>query len=88
MRLFFAAGISVLSLVPMMKTAVAQSGCTQITGLVHDSTGAIIRGASVQIDGGSSTSSDSAGKFRTTCVSAGRHSLHIFFEVSPSQPWQ
>ncbi|HZY62538.1 MAG TPA: TonB-dependent receptor [Edaphobacter sp.] len=59
--------------------AVAQKPCdgSKVTGIVQDSTGAIIPGASIQIDNGETVESGDAGQFRFACASAGQHHLHI-----------
>ena len=57
----------------------AQTGCTPFTGFVHDTTDAIIPGASIRLDDAPSIFSDSAGRFRIACVPAGRHTLRASF---------
>jgi hypothetical protein len=60
-------------------SAGAQTGCTSIVGVVRDSTAAAIPGASVQIDSAGPIPGDASGRFRLSCVPAGRHTLHISF---------
>jgi hypothetical protein len=60
-------------------TAVAQSGCTPLAGVVHDATAAVIPGASVRLDSAAPIVGDASGRFRIACVPAGRHTLHIAF---------
>jgi hypothetical protein len=48
-----------------------------VTGIVRDSTGAIIPGASIVLDGGTTAQSGDAGQFRFACASLGQHHLHI-----------
>jgi hypothetical protein len=59
--------------------AAAQTGCTPLAGVVHDSTEAVIPGASVQFDSAARVLGDPSGRFRIACVPAGRHTLHISF---------
>jgi hypothetical protein len=61
-------------------TARAQGRCTPLSGVVHDTTGALIPGASVQMDDAAPVLADSAGRFRIACVKAGKHVLHVGFE--------
>jgi hypothetical protein len=60
-------------------SAAAQTGCTPLTGIVRDTTAAIIPGASVQMDTAAPVAADSSGRFRIACVPAGKHTLHISF---------
>ena len=57
----------------------AQTPCSgsKIAGLVRDSTGAIIPGATVTLDGGETTESGDAGQFHFACASAGQHTLKV-----------
>lgn len=57
----------------------AQSKCTPLTGLVHDSTAAIIPGASIQLDDTPPVVGDAAGRFHIACAPAGRHTLQVTF---------
>jgi len=61
-------------------SAAAQTGCTPLTGIVHDATSAIIPGASIQLDSTAAILGDSSGRFRIACVPAGRHTLHVTFD--------
>ena len=60
-------------------SARAQSDCTSLRGFVHDSTGAAIPGASVQLDSATPILGDTSGRFRIECVSTGQHALKISF---------
>ncbi|QMV19046.1 hypothetical protein GOB94_10430 [Granulicella sp. 5B5] len=60
-------------------SAGAQTGCTSLSGVVHDTTAAMIPGATVQLDAGSPLTADSAGRFRIACVTGGKHMLHVSF---------
>jgi len=57
----------------------AQTPCSgsKVAGIVRDSTGAIIPGASVTLDGGETTQSGAAGQFRFACASSGQHDLRV-----------
>ena len=57
--------------------AFAQKACAPLTGVVRDSTQALVPGATVTLDTGSSAASGSDGQFRFACVAAGRHKLSI-----------
>ncbi len=48
---------------------------TALTGVVRDSTQALVPGATLMLDGNQKVVSGSDGRFRFTCVSEGRHSL-------------
>jgi hypothetical protein len=75
MKLLAAAAIAALAL----SHAPAQTPCsgTTLTGIVRDSTLAIIPGASLALDNSISTTSGSDGQFRFSCVSDGQHSLSV-----------
>ncbi|MDW5267619.1 MULTISPECIES: TonB-dependent receptor [Acidobacteriaceae] len=57
----------------------AQTPCSgsKVAGIVRDSTGAIIPGASVTLDGGETTQSGDAGQFHFSCVASGQHDLRV-----------
>jgi hypothetical protein len=60
----------------------AQSRCngsheSRVSGVVRDSTGAIIPGASVTLDGDETVQSGDAGQFRFACATAGQHDLRV-----------
>jgi hypothetical protein len=57
----------------------AQTPCSgsKVAGIIRDSTGAIIPGASVTLDGGETTQSGDAGQFRFACATAGQHDLRV-----------
>src|SRR5450756_216865 len=57
--------------------AQAQTNCrgTALTGMVHDSTLALIPGATIMLDGGQLETSGSDGHFRFACVPSGSHHL-------------
>lgn len=57
----------------------AQTPCSgsKVAGTVRDSTGAIIPGASVTLDGGETTQSGDAGQFRFACATTGQHDLRV-----------
>ncbi len=59
--------------------AVAESSCsgTPLAGVVHDSTAAIVPGATVTLDERSKVISGSDGHFRFGCVAAGKHHLRV-----------
>jgi hypothetical protein len=57
----------------------AQTNCTPLAGVVHDSTEAAIPGASIQLDSATPILGDPSGRFRIACVPPGRHTLHISF---------
>ncbi|MGA8939429.1 MAG: TonB-dependent receptor [Acidobacteriaceae bacterium] len=61
----------------LVAAAGAQTGCTPLAGVVHDSTAAIIPGASIQLDSGVPVLSGPSGRFRIACAPAGRHTLHV-----------
>ncbi|MDE1160593.1 MAG: carboxypeptidase regulatory-like domain-containing protein [Acidobacteriaceae bacterium] len=74
MRLNF--GFAALPLlVAMVSPALAQSSCTRLDGVVMDSTGALIPGANVTLDGKTEHRSDAAGRFDFACLSEGKHAL-------------
>jgi hypothetical protein len=70
-----AAGIAALAL----PHALAQTTCpgTTFTGVVRDSTLALIPGATLTIDGSQEKTSGSDGQFRYLCVVGGRHHLSV-----------
>ena len=55
----------------------AQTACrgTVLTGIVRDTTQALVPGATLMLDGSQQAVSGSDGRFRFPCVSEGRHSL-------------
>ena len=57
----------------------AQAPCngTPLSGIVRDTTAAIIPGASIQLDNKASIVSDSTGHFKLPCLTSGRHQLHV-----------
>jgi hypothetical protein len=57
----------------------AQTPCSgsKVAGIVRDSTGAIIPGASVTLDGGETTESGDAGQFHFACATSGQHDLQV-----------
>jgi hypothetical protein len=57
----------------------AQTPCSgsKVVGIVRDSTGAIIPGASVTLDGGEITQSGDAGQFHLSCAPSGQHTLKV-----------
>ncbi|HUZ95189.1 MAG TPA: TonB-dependent receptor [Edaphobacter sp.] len=57
----------------------AQTPCSgsKVAGIVRDSTGAIIPGASVTLDGGETTQSGDAGQFHFSCATSGQHDLRV-----------
>jgi Carboxypeptidase regulatory-like domain len=59
--------------------ALAQTPCrgTTLSGIVHDSTLALIPGAALALDGGPAETSGSDGTFRFACISAGPHRLVV-----------
>ena len=61
--------------------ALAQAPCrgTTLSGIVRDSTLALIPGATLTLDGGSTETGGSDGKFRFTCVPAGPHRISATF---------
>jgi hypothetical protein len=73
MKFLAAAGIAALAL----PHALAQTACrgTALSGIVHDSTLALIPGAALSLDGTQSETSGSNGQFRFPCVSEGPHHL-------------
>jgi hypothetical protein len=78
MKLLVAAAFAALAL----PHAFAQTTCagTAITGVVHDTTQAIIPGATLTLDGGAAVTSGSDGSFRFSCVAAGQHILSVTVE--------
>jgi hypothetical protein len=73
MKLLAAATIAAFTL----PHALAQTVCrgTTLTGIVHDTTLALIPGAALTLDGTQSETSGSNGQFRFLCVSEGPHRL-------------
>jgi hypothetical protein len=59
--------------------ALAQTACrgTTLTGFVHDSTLALIPGATITMDNGQNETSSSNGQFRFSCVEGGSHHLVV-----------
>jgi hypothetical protein len=77
MKIAFAAAIAAL-----LPHAFAQKACTgakdtPLTGVVRDSSLALIPGATVTLDATQSAISASDGQFRIACVAPGRHTLSI-----------
>jgi hypothetical protein len=61
-------------------TAHAQTtNCSLLSGVVHDSTNAVIPGTSIQLDSLEPIFADSLGHFRLACVSPGGHILRVSF---------
>jgi hypothetical protein len=82
MRCSFLPAIPVVgSLFLVTGMATAQAACSghALTGIVQDSTAAVIPGATVQIDGvpNQTQTSGSDGRFSFPCVSAGPHQLSV-----------
>ncbi len=61
----------------LLPHAFAQKACSPLTGVVRDSTQALVPGATVTLDSRQSAISTSGGEFRFACVTAGRHKLSI-----------
>jgi len=78
-RILSAFPVAVAAALAFTAPAAAQSGCTPLTGLVHDSTAAVIPGASIRLDSIAPVLSDPSGRFRIACVPAGQHMLHVAF---------
>jgi hypothetical protein len=57
----------------------AQTPCSgsKVTGIVRDSTGAIIPGASITLDGGEPAQSGDGGQFQFSCATTGQHDLRV-----------
>ncbi|MBN9615472.1 MAG: hypothetical protein BGO25_13570 [Acidobacteriales bacterium 59-55] len=57
----------------------SQTPCSgsKVDGVVRDSTGAIIPGASVVLDGNTAVASGDAGQFRFPCAAVGQHELRV-----------
>ena len=75
-----AAAIAALSLPhAFAQTATSAATCrgTALTGVIRDSTLALIPGAKVTLDGAATVTAGSDGRFRMPCVSDGQHSLTI-----------
>ncbi len=62
--------------------AATEQGCkgSSLTGVVKDSTQALIPGATLKLDGGVAAASASDGRFRFACVADGTHQLSISAE--------
>ena len=83
-RLFLAAAL-LLALAPLASSAQSQASCNgkPLAGIVEDSTGAVIPGATLELDGDQGQTrnrkqtSGSDGRFRFPCISAGSHHLAI-----------
>ena len=76
----FSTVAAVAALMPLCAShAFSQTAChgTAITGVVRDSTQALIPGAKVVLDGKSTATSGTDGAFRFACVSDGAHKLTI-----------
>lgn len=58
----------------------AETPCTRLAGVVADSTGAIIPGAEVKLDGKAARHSGTDGHFAFPCVGEGRHTLAATFQ--------
>jgi hypothetical protein len=69
---FFVA--TVMLLIP---DAFAQKACVPLTGVVRDSTQALVPGATVTLDGKQHVVSKSDGEFGFACVAGGKHNLSI-----------
>ncbi len=65
-------------------TAPCNSGAL-LAGVIHDTTGATVAGASVSLDGGSTAQTESNGRFLFRCVPAGTHRLHVTAESFGTQ---
>jgi hypothetical protein len=67
----------ITSKLPAQTQSPIQSQCsgTRVSGVVRDSTQALIPGAQVKLDGASSQTSGSDGKFSFPCVANGRHTI-------------
>lgn len=78
MKLLAAAAVAALALpYALAQTPCAKTSGTPLSGIVHDTTQAIIPGASLTLDEGPSESSAADGHFHFTCVPAGIHQLSI-----------
>jgi hypothetical protein len=75
MKNLLAAAAGFAALAPLC--VFAQTACpgTAISGMVRDSTLALIPGATITLDGSKTEASGSDGKFRFTCVANGAHRL-------------
>ena len=78
MKLLAAAAIAALALPHApAQTACSQRSATALTGIVHDTTLAIIPGASLALDGAPVETSGADGHFHFACVSEGSHQLSV-----------
>src|SRR5207248_2218216 len=80
MKFLAAAAFAALALPHVLAPHVlAQLACTgtPLTGVVHDSTQAIIPGALLTLDSGPAATSSSDGHFRFACVPEGSHHLSV-----------
>jgi hypothetical protein len=77
-KLFFAASFAALA----FSHAFAETVChgTTLTGIVRDSTLALIPGAMITLDGNQNAESGSDGSFRFTCIGDGSHRLSVNVE--------
>jgi hypothetical protein len=75
MKNFLAAAAGIAALAPLC--VYAQTACpgSAVTGMVRDSTLALIPDATITLDGGRTEASGADGKFRFTCVANGAHHL-------------
>ena len=78
MRKIVAAGAMLVALMPVY----AQKPCsgTNVTGVVRDSTQALVPGAAVTLDDSATETSGSDGRFVLRCVASGRHRLTVTME--------
>jgi hypothetical protein len=56
------------------------AACTALSGVVRDSTGALVPGAEVTLDGKALLKSGNDGRFRFACVEAGKHAVMAHFD--------
>ena len=74
----FAALAVVASMLQASASAQSCAGST-LNGVVRDTTGALVPGAELSLDGGTARTSGPDGRFRLPCVAAGRHTVIATF---------
>ena len=72
---------AVFLVTPVLQAGAPAQSCAghPLVGVVRDTTGALVPGAALSLDGGTTRMSGPDGRFRFPCVSAGRHAVTATF---------
>jgi hypothetical protein len=67
----------IVALAAVPACSLAQTACTPLTGMVHDSSAALIPGATLTLEDGRTQISGADGRYLFPCVASGTHSMAV-----------